>query len=147
MEEFVMSNFNDKLAAQWKDAVNLVLGVWLVISPWVFGFVADYAPTWNAWVIGVVIAIAALAALVSFNKWEEWVNAVFGVWLALSPLILGFGSLTYATWNHVVVGAIVAILAIWSAMAAPEAASPAAKQIDKQRAKGRHFAGPLQGGA
>src|SRR5947208_3464003 len=110
-----MSNFSDKLAAQWKDAVNLVLGVWLVVSPWALGFVGDYAPTWNTWVVGVIIAIAAIAALVSFNRWEEWVNAVLGVWLALSPLIFGFGSLMYPAWNHVIVGAIVAILAIWSA--------------------------------
>jgi predicted ferric reductase len=120
-----MSNIKDKLAAQWKDAVNLILGVWLIISPWILGFVTDYTPIWDAWVIGVVIAIAALAALISFNQWEEWVNAVLGVWLVLSPFILGFAHQTYATWNNVVVGVIVAILALWSAMALPETANPA----------------------
>jgi hypothetical protein len=123
-----MSNFSDKLTAQWKDVVNLVLGVWLVISPWVFGFAAEQAPTWNVWIIGAVIAIAALAALVAFNRWEEWVNAVLGAWLILSPFILGFGGLMNATWNQIVVGAIVGILAIWSAVTTPETASPATSQ-------------------
>jgi len=123
-EELVMS-FTDKLTAQWKDAVNFVLGVWLILSPWVFGFVSDQTPTWNAWAIGVIIAIAALAALVSFNKWEEWVNVVLGIWLIVSPFILGFSGLMDALWNQVVVGILVGILAIWSAVATPETVSTA----------------------
>jgi hypothetical protein len=112
-----MPNYSEKLESQWKDVVNLVLGAWLIVSPWVWGFIAESRPTWNAWVFGVVIAIAALAALVSFNKWEEWVNAVFGAWLIVSPFILGFSGLVSAMWNQIIVGVIVGVLAIWSAMA------------------------------
>ncbi len=114
-----MVDIGKRLTAQWKDAVNFILGIWLIVSPWALGFATDRAPTWNAWVVGVVIAVAAIAALVAFNKWEEWVEVALGAWLIVSPYLLGFSGLMHATVNQVVVGIIVAGLAIWSAMATP----------------------------
>ena len=52
-----------KFAAS-EDWVNLVLGAWLVVSPWVLGFGALAAAAWNAVIVGALIA--ALAA------WELW---------------------------------------------------------------------------
>jgi hypothetical protein len=49
-------------------------------------------------------AVAAIAALAAFQKWEEWVNAALGAWLIVSPFILGFGSVTAALWNQLIVG-------------------------------------------
>jgi len=117
-----MVDIGKRLTDQWKDAVNLVLGLWLIVSPWALGFAADKTPTWNAWVVGVVIAVAALAALIAFNKWEEWVEAALGAWLIVSPYLLGFTAQTHATWNQVIVGVIVGGLAIWSAMATSDTA-------------------------
>lgn len=114
-----MVDIGKRLTAQWKDAINLVLGLWLIASPWAFGFVTDQAPTWNAWAVGVVIAVAALAALIAFNQWEEWAEAVLGAWLIVSPYLLGFDAMMSATLNQAVVGIIVAGLAIWSAMVTP----------------------------
>ena len=116
-----MDNIGNRLTTQWKDVVNLILGLWLIVSPWELSFNTVETPTWNAWVIGVVIAVAAVAALVAFNKWEEWVEAVLGLWLIVSPFLLGFSALTHATWNQIIVGVIVGVLAIWSAVA-PETA-------------------------
>lgn len=111
-----MVNIGNRLTAQWKDAVNLVLGLWLIVSPWALNFATVQVPTWNAWAVGVVIAVAALAALIAFNKWEEWVEAALGGWLIVSPFLLGFSMVMNATWNQIIVGAIVGILAVWSAM-------------------------------
>jgi hypothetical protein len=118
--ELNMVDIRKRLTAQWKDAVNFVLGLWLIASPWALNFVADPAPTWNAWAVGIVITVAAFAALIAFNKWEEWVEAALGFWLVVSPYLLGFAMQMYPTWNQAVVGIIVAALAIWSAMVAPE---------------------------
>lgn len=115
-----MVDIGKRLTAQWKDAVNLVLGLWLIVSPWALGFVTDQTPTWNAWAVGVVIAVAALAALIAFNRWEEWAEAALGAWLIVSPYLLGFATQMNATWNQVIVGIIVGGLAIWSAMDTPE---------------------------
>lgn len=112
-----MSNGWNVLSRQWQDAVNTVLGVWLVVSPWVLGYATATTPAWNAWVLGVVIAVTGIAALTAFHRWEEWVNAVLGAWLVVSPWLLGFTGLTAALWNQIVVGIVVAGLAIWRAMA------------------------------
>jgi hypothetical protein len=29
-----MATFNHKLSSQWKHTANLVLGLWLAVSPW-----------------------------------------------------------------------------------------------------------------
>ena len=46
-----MTNFSEKLAAQWKDAANLVLGLWLFGSPWALSYATLGSAAWNAWII------------------------------------------------------------------------------------------------
>ena len=116
-----MVDIGKRLTVQWKDAVNFVLGLWLIVSPWALGFAAEPAPAWNAWAVGVIIAVAAAAALIAFHKWEEWVEAALGLWLIVSPYLLGFATQMSPTWNSVIVGIIVAALAVWAAMG-PETA-------------------------
>ena len=111
-----MTKLNETLAAQWKDAANLVLGVWLIAAPWALGYATQQTAAWNAWGVGAVITISALAALIAFQKWEEWVNAALAAWLIVSPFILAFGTQTTVTWNQVAVGVLVGILAVWAAM-------------------------------
>lgn len=115
MEELAVSNFSDKLTEQWQDTASLVLGLWLLISPWLLGYAVAPAIAWNAYVVGVIVVVAAGAALITFQKWEEWLKAALGAWLVLSPWVLTYGAFKTAMWNHVVVGALVLILAIWSA--------------------------------
>jgi hypothetical protein len=50
--------------AEWHDWANGVLGVWLVIAPWVLGFAAVSAAVWNHVVVGLLIVVAA--------AWELW---------------------------------------------------------------------------
>lgn len=50
----------------WEERVNLVIGVWLIIAPFVLGFNDQGAATWNHVVIGLLIV--ADAALVMFAK-------------------------------------------------------------------------------
>jgi hypothetical protein len=110
-----MSNFMDKVTEQWQDSASLVLGLWLVFSPWLFGYTAAPTVAWNAYVVGIIIAVAAFAALVAFQRWEEWLKAALGAWLIISPWVISYGDFRTAMWNHIVVGALVLILAIWSA--------------------------------
>jgi hypothetical protein len=93
------------------DVVNLVLGAWLFLSPWIFGFAPDMAASWNAWLSGVVIAGLAVAALAAFATWEEWLNLLVGIWVAVSPWIVGFSGNATATRDHLIVGIIVAVVA------------------------------------
>jgi SPW repeat len=115
-----MSTLIDRLTTHWRDAANLVLGLWLVISPWVLSYATETIPTGNAFMVGVIIAVAAAAAFIAFHTWEEWVNVVLGAWLIVSPFALDYASHATILWNQLIVGALVAILALWTALTTPE---------------------------
>jgi hypothetical protein len=115
MEVLAMSTFLDKLTEQWQDTASLVLGLWLLFSPWLFGYTEAPTVAWNAYLLGIIIAGAGIAALVAYQKWEDWLKAALGAWLIISPWVINYGAFQTAMWNHIVVGALVLILAIWSA--------------------------------
>ena len=92
------------------DMINLILGAWLFVTPWIFGFAGSVAG-WNAWIAGALIAVVALAALMAFTEWEEWANLLLGLWVLVAPWNLSFEGHTAATNNHVIVGVVVAVLA------------------------------------
>jgi hypothetical protein len=92
------------------DWINLLLGIALLISPWVMGF-ATGTPMINAVVGGLIILAVAIMALVSFAVWEEWINLLLGLWVLISPWVLGFAGTTAAVQTHVVIGIAVAVLA------------------------------------
>jgi SPW repeat-containing protein len=100
------------------DVLNLVLGTFLVLTPWTFGVIAgvprhgDIAPgVLNAWVAGTAIDLMAAAAIVAFAEWQEWTSFFIGLWTAGAPWFLGFGGSPHARWVHVSVGIAVATLA------------------------------------
>ncbi|MBB3302823.1 MULTISPECIES: SPW repeat protein [Rhizobium] len=98
------------------DIVNIVAGLGLLITPWLFGFAAETYAAWNAWIVGAAIAVVAVAALYAFYEAEEWINLVLGIWAVVAPWILGFSAVTPAMWAHVIAGLVVAVLAagnIW----------------------------------
>jgi hypothetical protein len=105
----------EMMELKWKesgvDIVNLVLAALLFLTPWIVGFASDHAAAWNAWVSGILIGIVAVAALTKFTEWEEWVNLVLGLWVVVSPWVLGFATQTARTWVPVFVGLVVAVLA------------------------------------
>ena len=112
-----MSRLTDKLSAEWQDAGNLLLGLWLAVSPWPLAYASERTPMINAVAVGVIIAVAAAGALYAFHAWEEWVNVALAAWLIASPWLLNFSTLQVATWNQIAVGTLVAILALWSTTA------------------------------
>jgi hypothetical protein len=91
------------------DVANLILGAILLLSPWIFAFPAGM-PTQNALISGIVIAVLSIAALAAFAVWEEWLNLIVGLWVLVSPWLLGFAG-TVAMNVHVIIGIIVAVLA------------------------------------
>jgi len=97
-----------------QDWINLVLAVCLFISPWVIGFAPETAPAWNAWIVGIILGALAVATLAAFAEWEEWANLMLGLWLIVSPWLLGFAANVNAMWTHVVVGVLVAVISAWA---------------------------------
>jgi hypothetical protein len=97
-------------SARLCDVANLILGAFLFFSPWIFNFDGGKL-TQNATITGIVMVVLAIAALAAFAVWEEWLNLIVGLWAVVSPWVLHFQGNHTATTVHVVVGAIVAILA------------------------------------
>nr|WP_281166742.1 SPW repeat protein [Thermus igniterrae] len=54
--------------------------------------------------------------------WEEWLNVLLGVWLILSPWLLGFSGVGNAMWNALIVGVLVGALALSLTWEKPKAA-------------------------
>ena len=50
--------------AEWEEWVNFVLGIWLVVAPWVVRFSGDTSAMRAHVVLGVLVALASL--------WEIW---------------------------------------------------------------------------
>ena len=48
---------------QWEEWVNLVLGIWAIVSPWVLGFSADSGAAVTHVIVGLVVALLAAVEL------------------------------------------------------------------------------------
>jgi len=100
---------DDWSSARLCDVGNLLLGMILFFSPWLFGL-STGAQWQTASTVGILIAVLSVAALAAFAIWEEWLNLIVGLWLIASPWLLGFqGSSALAA--DVSLGAVVAVLA------------------------------------
>jgi hypothetical protein len=55
---------------------NLVLGAWLVISPWMLDFSGVVAAIWNAVIVAAVVAVLALWALGTGKDIGGWWSPV-----------------------------------------------------------------------
>lgn len=99
---------------RWQDMVNIVLGLWLAISPWVLGYAETHTyATWNAIIAGLVIAGIEAIHLDAPSAWEEWTSLVIGLWLIVAPFALGLSTHPNASASTIAVGALVALFAAW----------------------------------
>ena len=82
------------------DWINVVLGIWLVMSPFALGFSRDTAALWNNVCVGAAVTALALVS-------ERGTGALRGLimilaaWVFISPFLLGF-SRTAFLWNNIV---------------------------------------------
>ena len=97
----------------WQDPLNLVLGLWLIASPWVLSYSAETYLTWNAVIIGSLVVLLAVSEVYMLRAWEEWASVALGVWLIISPWALGFSDMAMPMWSAVAVGLAIAGLALW----------------------------------
>ena len=91
------------------DLYILGLSLFLLVSPWIFGFGTPDARV-DIRTVSAAIAVLASMALLSFAAWEARSNLLLGVWLIVSPWLLGFAH-TRAMHFSIGVGAAIAFLA------------------------------------
>jgi hypothetical protein len=96
------------------DVYTGLFGLFLFVSPWLFAYAGEVARI-DVWTSGAAIAAVSIAAMVAFSDWEEWLNLLLGLWLTVSPWVLGF---THTRAMHISIGlgamvAFVAALELW----------------------------------
>jgi ABC-type molybdate transport system permease subunit len=100
------------------SSINILLGIWLIIAPWVLGYADLSAAQTNDVIIGIIVAI--VAAIRSFGAFTtrgwSWINILAGIWLIIAPFVLGYSNHTTPLWNDIILGIVIAVLA-WTAAA------------------------------
>jgi SPW repeat-containing protein len=93
--------------------INIILGIWLIVTPYVFGYTSS-AAKWNQTIFGVVVLILAALRLGAMRQqWISFLNGLAAIWLVIAPFILSYNR-SVAYWNEVIVGVIVGVLAFWN---------------------------------
>jgi SPW repeat len=89
------------------DVYKLGLGAFIFLSPRLFALTPARV---ESTISGATVMLLSLAALIAFGNWEEWAALVMGVWLVVSPWVLGFPHAA-AMKIHIAAGLMVAYLA------------------------------------
>jgi hypothetical protein len=112
---------NDALTASvWISSLNAIAGIWLLFAPFIVSHTHGAARV-NDIVLGIVIGVFALirAFIPGLRTaWLSWLNALFGIWLIVAPFALVYRGA--GCDNDIVVGIIVLILGVWSAVASAQ---------------------------
>ena len=122
--------YNPSRTNRWQDWINLILAIWLFISPWVLQFAggttaagaagatSDALGTaaWNAWVLGVIVFLLSVSAVGRMEFWQERINIALGIWIFIAPWVLGFAGADLAAWDHWVVGALIFLCSVSNLM-------------------------------
>src|SRR5262245_3772218 len=99
----------------WQDWANVLLGVWMFLSPPILGMSLGGSPAApTAAAFGVGILVFSCMAVYMPRAWEEIINILLGIGLAVSPWAMGYIGEHTPTMNAVIVGLLVTGLAIWA---------------------------------
>ena len=95
----------------WQDFASLVLGAWLVLSPWALGFAAP--ASWLTVALGIGVILFAIEGLLLLpSSLEDCGEIALGLALLVAPWAIEYDSQT-AVSNSVLVGLGVIVFAIW----------------------------------
>jgi xanthine/uracil permease len=110
----------DSNSVRLASGANILVAIWLYASPWVLTYAGDAG--WNSTTVAVAIAVlAAIRVMGAYRaSWLSWINVLLGLWLLVAPWFLDFDDVDDATANSVIVGIIVAVLGLWSALSSQE---------------------------
>ena len=100
----------------WKlevDGLDLVLGMWLFVMPFILGATLPRNTIIALVALGLIAAADASWAFAKPNmRSPEWLMGLIGVVLFVSPWVLQFSAETAVAWNAWILGAIFAIDAV-----------------------------------
>ena len=71
----------------WAHFVVILLGVWLISSPFALGFRSEWAMTLSDVGSGVLAMLFGALSLSKRFGWAPWANVFVGLWLLFAPLV------------------------------------------------------------
>jgi hypothetical protein len=107
-------------ASQPASTLNVLAGIWLIISAWVIGSAGLPVALWDTLIVGIVVLVLAAIRLGTRGATGlSWINFLLGIWLIISPFVLGYTAASGAMTNAIILGILVAIFSLWAALARP----------------------------
>jgi uncharacterized membrane protein len=120
----------------WPHYLAMMLGFWLLTSPFTLGYMSNFAPdanqlrvmaerglpafelrnllmTWSDVISGLLVIVFSALSANAWRRfpWAQWANAFVGVWLLFAPLVF-WTPLPEAYANGTLVGALVIALSV-----------------------------------
>ena len=97
------------------SAVCMLAGIWLFVSPWVYGAGGS---AWNSWIVGALLFLIGLVRVSSpiVSSGLSWLATLLGIWIFFSPWIYAYVGNQDRFINSLCVGVIVFVLSIASAL-------------------------------
>jgi hypothetical protein len=92
--------------------INMLVGAWMTLAPWALTFAGR--PASNSMLFGMLVLVFAGASLFAKpdNHLPAWLNLAAGIWVFVSPWVLGFTGQPTAVRTHMVSGGLIVIVAL-----------------------------------
>jgi hypothetical protein len=95
----------------------VVGGLWHAAAPWVFGYAANRPAMISNIVAGTALTLVGVGIIwLRGAAWLNWIGAVVGVWVMISPAVLGIGpqwmAMVEANWGGLLAIAVITISAL-----------------------------------
>ena len=107
------------ISTRFHGIIDYLLGIVLIAAPWLFNFAGNGPDTWVPVSLGIVTIIYSLftdyelGAVKSISmRTHLWLDALAGIFLALSPWLFGFEMLVYKP--HLYVGVFELVFAMFT---------------------------------
>lgn len=115
--------------AKAASTICLIAGIWLFVSPWVYGAAHINGNAWNCWIVGGFMILFGIIRIVrpAYSTALSWCNMVLGIWTFCSPWIFGYAATNTGRFiNSLCVGVVVFVFSLISLrISAPRNAAPA----------------------
>jgi hypothetical protein len=93
---------------RWQYVVNLLLALWMVISPFMLGYLHDGRAMIALCVLGATLLAFVASGIALPQRWDEPAMMAIGLVTLLAPGLMQFHA--PASWNAQIVGACVALV-------------------------------------
>lgn len=94
---------------RWQNWMVFMFGIHIIATPWTLSYLFGYSLyTWAfaaQVAVGCLITFVAYLGLLYAEAWHEAIKITGGMWILISPWVLGFSSLSAFAYNNIVCGA------------------------------------------